>query len=65
MNQQNEIIEAELQIAKILENLEKTCNSLVKNISLRSLEITKVSDIKPQFKQIISIEMERLPGHHW
>lgn len=65
MNHDQEIKEAELQIAKILEKLEKTCGTLVESISISSIDVTGMNDVRAQHQQKVDIQMVRLPGHQW
>ena len=65
MNEQNYIDNAEREIDGILKRLEVEVGHTVEDIGLRSLNITKVCDSRPQHIRCVHIELRRLPGERW
>lgn len=59
------ITEAEKKIAAILKQLEIDSGSVVKSISLDTIEMTNLGDVRPQMMQRVLIELERAPGNRW
>ena len=60
-----DVIEAEREINKILQKLERDTKSLVKSIALGQIEVTSIMDDVAQFEVSVAIELERTPGHRW
>lgn len=63
--QQTRIEQAQRQIADILAALERETGMLVKNVSIRSIEVRWIDDSNDQYLQSVQLEMLRLPGHGW
>lgn len=59
------IEEAQRQINEILQTLEKSTGSVVKQLSLDKIETTCVTDWAARYQVTSVIEMERLPSQDW
>lgn len=59
------IEEAERQIGAILAELETSSGSVVRDIRIHNINITKFEDTRPRFISKVCIELERLPGRDW
>ena len=59
------VIEAQRQIAAILQDLEKSTGQQVESIRLRTDEVTQMSDQSPTFKRSIQVGMIRKEISSW
>lgn len=57
--------QAEMEIAQMLCQLEKDTGNLVRSICCSGIDITNMTDARPQHQMRVLIELERLPGHGW
>lgn len=56
---------AEKNIAAILSMLEKSSGSIVRELSIVSLDVSTFDSDRRQLSNRVSIELERLPSHGW
>lgn len=57
--------EAVTAINQILRQLELDADAVVREVSLRSLETTRLESDRREFRQTVVIDLERLPGNSW
>jgi len=56
---------AESRIAGILAALEIETDSTVESIDIRNLEVTTITDDRPQLRRAVVIKLYRHPGSQW
>lgn len=61
----NKVQEAERRIAGILADLEAETGQVVKELELRSLDITSIVDPVQQLQREVRIALWHVPGSHW
>ncbi len=59
------VSKAEARIALILQQLEQETDSVVRSMSLESMEITQMQDDRRKFGRTVTINLERLPGNDY
>ena len=65
MSTAEKISAAEHKIAAILEKLEAETNMVLDTIKVKDIEVTTLTDDRPQWIRHMRIEMYRLPGTRW
>jgi len=57
--------EAVVAINRILAQLERETDSLVRSIDVRNIETTKLGDSRPVWLRSVELRIERKPGSEW
>ena len=52
-------------IAKMLAEFERERGVIVKGIDVRTIDVTTVSDSRPQWRRRVLVEFEPVPGTNW
>ena len=65
MNTDTHLKYAEKRISDILAELEAITGSVVRSISVKYIDVTKMEDERKQLFISVHIELERLPGTKW
>lgn len=56
---------AEMEIARILKQLEIDTESVVERVDLIDVEITRVSEDRSSFIRHVELTLKRMPGMNW
>ena len=60
-----DISKAELEIAKILEEVERETGSVVESVFLDDIEVTTIESTRQELARRVRLEVKRLPGTNW
>jgi hypothetical protein len=65
MNVQERLRAAEIEIAKILAQVEKEMDALVETVDVYDIEVTALDDDRRQLQRRVNITLRRNPGSNW